>query len=330
MSNLLDIHHLTVVYHTEEDEVHALSDVSFSLQKGETLGLVGETGAGKTTTALAIMGLLPKRVGEVQSGEILFEGRDLLRCSDADMRAIRGASISMIFQDPMTSLNPTIRIGDQIAESIRQHQPDMKRADVERRVDEILEMVGIPAARKREYPHQFSGGMKQRVVIAIALALEPQLLIADEPTTALDVTIQAQILELLQKLQRELNMAILVITHNFGIVSEICDTVSVMYAGTVLETGSKKDVFRNTANPYSRALMESIPRRGVKNQKLLTIPGIPPELFDEIEGCPFAPRCGRATERCRDVKPVLTPQLSTGILPHLAACHHAEGGTDNA
>ena len=191
MGNLLDIRHLTVVYHTEEDEVHALSDVSFSLQKGETFGLVGETGAGKTTTALAIMGLLPKRVGEVQSGEILFEGRDLLRCSDADMRAIRGASISMIFQDPMTSLNPTLRIGDQIAESIRQHQPDMKRADVEHRVDEILEMVGIPAARKREYSHQFSGGMKQRVVIAIALALEPQLLIADEPTTALDVTIQA-------------------------------------------------------------------------------------------------------------------------------------------
>ena len=196
----------------------------------------------------------------------------------------------------------------------------------------MLELVGILPAEVRyeQYPFEFSGGMLQRAVIAMAVAGGPKLIIADEPTTALDVTIQAQILELLQKLQRELNMAILVITHNFGIVSEICDTVSVMYAGTVLETGSKKDVFRNTANPYSRALMESIPRRGVKNQTLLTIPGIPPELFDEIEGCPFAPRCGRATERCRDVKPVLTPQLSTGILPHLAACHHAEGGTDNA
>ena len=195
----------------------------------------------------------------------------------------------------------------------------------------MLELVGIHPAEVRyeQYPFEFSGGMLQRAVIAMAVAGGPKLIIADEPTTALDVTIQAQILELLQKLQRELNVAILVITHNFGIVSEICDTVSVMYAGTVLETGSKEDVFRSPANPYSRALMESIPRRGVKNQRLRTIPGIPPELFDEMEGCPFAPRCEYAAQRCREEKPRLAPRQTTGGRPHLAACHYAEGGQDH-
>ena len=318
MGNLLDIRHLTVVYHTEEDEVHALSDVSFSLQKGETLGLVGETGAGKTTTALAIMGLLPRRVGEVQSGEILFEGRDLLRCSDADMRAIRGASISMIFQDPMTSLNPTIRIGDQIAESIRQHQPDMKRADVERRVDEILEMVGIPAARKREYPHQFSGGMKQRVVIAIALALEPQLLIADEPTTALDVTIQAQVLQMMGDLQRQLGTSTILITHDLGVVSQTCDRVAVMYAGEIVEVGTAEDIFLGkTHHPYTTGLFGSLPDLNRETRRLSPIDGLMPDPADLPTGCRFNPRCPHCTALCRECEPELTARGSHSIRCHL-------------
>ena len=318
MGNLLDIRHLTVVYHTEEDEVHALSDVSFSLQKGETLGLVGETGAGKTTTALAIMGLLPRRVGEVQSGEILFEGRDLLRCSDADMRAIRGASISMIFQDPMTSLNPTLRIGDQIAESIRQHQPDMKRADVERRVDEILEMVGIPAARKREYPHQFSGGMKQRVVIAIALALELQLLIADEPTTALDVTIQAQVLQMMGDLQRQLGTSTILITHDLGVVSQTCDRVAVMYAGEIVEVGTAEDIFLGkTHHPYPTGLFGSLPDLNRETRRLSPIDGLMPDPADLPTGCRFNPRCPHCTALCRECEPELTARGSHAIRCHL-------------
>ena len=234
---IAEIRDLSVVYHTEEDDVHALNGVSLKLYKGETLGLVGETGAGKTTTALSIMRLLPKRVGEITSGEIYFEGRDLLKCTEADMRAIRGAEISMIFQDPMTSLNPVLKVGEQIAESIRQHEPDMKKPQVEKRVEEILEMVGIPASRKNEYPHQFSGGMKQRVVIAIALALEPRLLLADEPTTALDVTIQAQVLQMMGDLQQKLGTSTILITHDLGVVSQNCDRVAVMYAGEVVESG---------------------------------------------------------------------------------------------
>ena len=320
MGNLLDIRHLTVVYHTEEDEVHALSDVSFSLEKGETLGLVGETGAGKTTTALAIMGLLPKRVGEVQSGEILFEGRDLLRCSDADMRAIRGASISMIFQDPMTSLNPTLRIGDQIAESIRQHQPDMKRADVERRVDEILEMVGIPAARKHEYPHQFSGGMKQRVVIAIALACSPKLIIADEPTTALDVTIQAQVLELMRDLQEKLGTAMLLITHDLGVVADTCNKVAIMYAGQIVEMGSLEDVYDNTKHPYTKGLFGSLPSLSIKSKRLVPIDGLMPDPVDLPSGCPFHPRCPDCMESCKSRMPVKT-EVSPG---HYVRCLRCE------
>ena len=330
MSELLKIQDLSVEIMSTRGLVHAVRGVNLTVEPGSIHGIVGESGCGKSVTARSILRLYDKRYVRTR-GHILFDGQDLMECSDKQMQKIRGKQISMIFQDPMTALNPLYKVGDQIAEVYIRHFGDSKQ-EARKKTLNMLELVGIHPAEVRyeQYPFEFSGGMLQRAVIAMAVAGGPKLIIADEPTTALDVTIQAQILELLQKLQRELNMAILVITHNFGIVSEICDTVSVMYAGTVLETGSKKDVFRNTANPYSRALMESIPRRGVKNQKLLTIPGIPPELFDEIEGCPFAPRCGRATERCHDVKPVLTPQLSTGILPHLAACHHAEGGTDNA
>ena len=317
-TNLLEIKHLTVVYHTEEDDVHALNDVSFTLQKGETLGLVGETGAGKTTTALSIMRLLPKRVGEVQAGEILFEGRDLLRCTDADMRAIRGASVSMIFQDPMTSLNPTIRIGDQIAESIHQHQPEMKRADVDRRVDEILEMVGIPASRKQEYPHQFSGGMKQRVVIAIALALEPQLLIADEPTTALDVTIQAQVLQMMGDLQRQLGTSTILITHDLGVVSQTCDRVAVMYAGEIVEVGTAEDIFLGKVHhPYTDGLFGSLPDLQHETRRLSPIDGLMPDPADLPEGCKFNPRCPHCTPQCRTCEPELVARGSHAIRCHL-------------
>ena len=319
--NLLDIKNLTVVYHTEEDDVHALSDVSLTLRSGETLGLVGETGAGKTTTALSIMRLLPKRVGEICSGEVFFGGRDLLKCTDADMRAIRGADISMIFQDPMTSLNPTIKIGDQIAESIRLHQPDMKKADVDKRVDEILEMVGIPAMRKNEYPHQFSGGMKQRVVIAIALSLEPKLLIADEPTTALDVTIQAQVLQMMSDLQRKLGTSTILITHDLGVVSQTCDRVAVMYAGEIVESGSAEDIFLGKKHhPYTEGLFGSLPDLNKEMRRLSPIDGLMPDPADLPKGCKFNPRCPHCTEICRNKQPELVEKDG-----HAIRCHMMNG-----
>ena len=316
--NLLEIKNLTVVYHTEEDDVHALSDVSLTLKRGETLGLVGETGAGKTTTALSVMRLLPKRVGEICKGEIFFEGRDLLKCSDADMRAIRGAHVSMIFQDPMTSLNPTIKVGDQIAESIRLHQPDMKRADVEKRVDEILEMVGIPAVRKSEYPHQFSGGMKQRVVIAIALSLEPQLLIADEPTTALDVTIQAQVLQMMGDLQRKLGTSTILITHDLGVVSQTCDRVAVMYAGEIVESGTAEDIFLGDRHhPYTVGLFGSLPDLNKETRRLSPIDGLMPDPADLPKGCKFNPRCPHCTDICRSCQPELIEKDGHAIRCHM-------------
>ena len=316
--NLLEIKNLTVVYHTEEDDVHALSDVSLTLRPGETLGLVGETGAGKTTTALSIMRLLPKRVGEIRTGEILFEGRDLLKATDADMRAIRGASISMIFQDPMTSLNPTIKVGDQIAESIHLHHPDMKKPEIEKRVDEILEMVGIPAVRKSEYPHQFSGGMKQRVVIAIALALEPQLLIADEPTTALDVTIQAQVLQMMSDLQKKLGTSTILITHDLGVVSQTCDRVAVMYAGEIVESGTAEDIFLGeTHHPYTTGLFGSLPDLNKETRRLSPIDGLMPDPADLPKGCKFNPRCPHCTDICRSCEPALVEKDGHAIRCHM-------------
>jgi len=316
--NLLEIRDLTVLYHTEEDDVHALTNVSLTLKKGETLGLVGETGAGKTTTALSVMRLLPRRVGEIRSGEILFEGRDLLKATDADMRAIRGASISMIFQDPMTSLNPTIKVGDQIAESIHLHHPDMKKPEVEKRVDEILEMVGIPAVRKSEYPHQFSGGMKQRVVIAIALALEPQLLIADEPTTALDVTIQAQVLQMMGDLQRKLGTSTILITHDLGVVSQTCDRVAVMYAGEIVESGSAEDIFLgDTHHPYTTGLFGSLPDLNKETRRLSPIDGLMPDPADLPKGCKFNPRCPHCTDICRSCEPALVEKDGHAIRCHM-------------
>ena len=316
--NLLEIKNLTVVYHTEEDDVHALSDVSLTLKRGETLGLVGETGAGKTTTALSVMRLLPKRVGEICKGEIFFEGRDLLKCSDADMRAIRGAHVSMIFQDPMTSLNPTIKVGDQIAESIHLHHPDMKKPEVEKRVDEILEMVGIPAVRKSEYPHQFSGGMKQRVVIAIALSLEPQLLIADEPTTALDVTIQAQVLQMMGDLQRKLGTSTILITHDLGVVSQTCDRVAVMYAGEIVESGTAEDIFLGDRHhPYTVGLFGSLPDLNKETRRLSPIDGLMPDPADLPKGCKFNPRCPHCTDICRSCQPELIEKDGHAIRCHM-------------
>lgn len=303
---IAEIRDLSVVYHTEEDDVHALNGVSLKLYKGETLGLVGETGAGKTTTALSIMRLLPKRVGEITSGEIYFEGRDLLKCTEADMRAIRGAEISMIFQDPMTSLNPVLKVGEQIAESIRQHEPDMKKPQVEKRVEEILEMVGIPASRKNEYPHQFSGGMKQRVVIAIALALEPRLLLADEPTTALDVTIQAQVLELMKDLKEKYDTSMIMITHDLGIVSEVCDKVAIIYAGEVVECGSLEHIYRNPQHPYTNGLFGSLPDISKDVEFLSPIEGLMPDPAALPAGCKFNPRCKYACPLCAERAPVLT------------------------
>ena len=314
---IAEIRDLSVVYHTEEDDVHALNGVSLKLYKGETLGLVGETGAGKTTTALSIMRLLPKRVGEITSGEIYFEGRDLLKCTEADMRAIRGAEISMIFQDPMTSLNPVLKVGEQIAESIRQHEPDMKKPQVEKRVEEILEMVGIPASRKNEYPHQFSGGMKQRVVIAIALALEPRLLLADEPTTALDVTIQAQVLQMMGDLQQKLGTSTILITHDLGVVSQNCDRVAVMYAGEVVESGTAKEIFLGEKHhPYTQGLFGSLPDLNHETRRLSPIDGLMPDMTQVSEGCKFAPRCPHCTEQCRTCQPQLK-----GTEDHSIRCH---------
>ena len=314
---LLEIKDLEVEYHTDEADVHAINGVSLSLNKGETLGLVGETGAGKTTTALSIMRLLPKKIGEITKGQIFFEGENLLDKTEAQMRLIRGESISMIFQDPMTSLNPVMRVGDQILEALRLHRPDMSKAEQQKKVDEMLEMVGIPAERKREYPHQFSGGMKQRVVIAIALALEPKLLIADEPTTALDVTIQAQVLQTMNDLKTKLDTSMLLITHDLGVVSQTCDKVAVMYAGEVVEYGRAEDIFLGEKHhPYTEGLFGSLPELNATAKRLSPINGLMPDPMALPEGCKFHPRCPHCTERCKKEIPAAHVEGE-----HMIRCH---------
>ena len=322
MSNLLEIKNLSVDIMSTRGLIHAVRQVNLNLEGGVVHGIVGESGCGKSVTAKSIMRLHNPRVVRMQ-GEINFEGQNLLTLTEKEMQKIRGRKISMIFQDPMSALNPLYRIGDQISEIFIQHFHDSK-ATAKKKSLELLEQVGIHPAEERynQFPFEFSGGMLQRVVIAMAIAAKPELIIADEPTTALDVTIQAQILELLKKLQQEMNVSILIITHNFGIVSEICDDVSVMYAGTVLETGKKKDVFLHSVNPYSAALIESIPKTGHAGEKLTTIPGTPPELFDLVPGCPFAPRCDMCTEICTAEKPVLRECSKAWGDGHLAACHN--------
>lgn len=320
MSNkLLEIKHLSAEYRTDDGTSRVLNDVNLTLNNGETLGLVGETGAGKTTTALAIMRLLPKRTGFITGGEICFAGEDdLLQKNEDIMKAIRGHRISMIFQDPMTSLNPVIRVGEQIKESFKVHMPDLGNEEMEKKVDEILELVGIPAERKREYPHQFSGGMKQRVVIAMALSCEPQLLIADEPTTALDVTIQAQVLHMMNDLKEKLNTSMILITHDLGIVSQNCDKVAVMYAGSIIESGTAEEIFTNEQHhPYTVGLFGSIPDLKKKTRRLSPIDGLMPDPTDLPSGCVFHPRCPKCMDICKTQEPRTCGLSGT----HQIKCH---------
>ena len=302
---LLSVRHLTVEYTSEGEVIHAVNDVSFELEKGKTIGLVGETGAGKTSIAKAILRILPEPPARVKSGEIWFEGRELLGLKEEEMRKIRGKNISMIFQDPMTALNPIMRIGEQIAEVIRLHEKCGKAQSVQK-AKEMLEMVGIPGERYYEYPHQFSGGMKQRVVIAMALACAPDLLLADEPTTALDVTIQAQVLELMKDLKEKYDTSMIMITHDLGIVSEVCDKVAIIYAGEVVEYGSLEHIYRNPQHPYTNGLFGSLPDISKDVEFLSPIEGLMPDPAALPAGCKFNPRCKYACPLCAERAPVLT------------------------
>jgi len=312
---ILDIQDLVIHFEVDGEVIRAVNGVSLCLGRGETLGLVGETGAGKTTTALAAMHLVPDPPGIIKSGEILLNGRDVREMTDAQLESVRGKEISMIFQDPMTSLNPVFTIGEQIAESLMIHER-LSHEEAAGRVAEILEMVGIPGSRAGEYPHQFSGGMKQRVVIAIALACNPMVLIADEPTTALDVTIQAQVLELMKELKERYRTAMIMITHDLGIVAEVCDRVAVMYAGRIVEKGSLDDIFNHTLHPYTEGLFNSLPNIRDRRARLHPIPGLMPDPSNLPEGCAFAPRCAYASDACRERQPEFR-EFSPG---HFAAC----------
>ena len=299
--SFLEVKELTVYYTVSKVDTKAVNGVSFSLERGETLGLVGETGAGKTTIAKAILGILPVPPARLISGEINFEGKTLTKLPEAEMLKIRGDKISMIFQDPMTALNPVIRIGDQIAEVIALHN-DVSQAEAKKRAGEMLEMVGIPASRYSEYPHQFSGGMKQRVVIAMALACSPDLLLADEPTTALDVTIQAQVLDMINDLKKKNNTAMILITHDLGVVAQTCDKVAVVYAGEIIESGTREDIFDHPTHPYTIGLFGAIPKLDDEEEYLHPIEGLPPDPTKLPDGCPFSPRCPHVCDACRQGK----------------------------
>lgn len=316
---ILEVKNLAINYKTDDALVYAVNGVDLTVEKGSCLGLVGETGAGKTTTTLGIMRLLPNPQGQYMSGEVWFNGINLLEIGDAAMREIRGNAISMIFQDPMTSLNPILTVGEQIAEVIRLHEKCHKN-EAMKRAEKMLETVGIPADRSGEYPHQFSGGMKQRVVIAIALACTPELLIADEPTTALDVTIQAQVLKLMSDLKAKLNTATILITHDLGVVAELCDNVAIMYAGQIMEYGTLQEVYKHTLHPYTQGLFESIPDLEKDVSRLKPIPGMVPDPTKKVEGCPFANRCIKATKQCRISRPKL--KLVEGT--HSVCCFNLE------
>lgn len=299
---VMNIEDLTVYYELEKETVKAVNGVDLKLEKGKTLGLVGETGAGKTTLALSLLRLVPDPPGVIKKGKIEINGQDILHMNIKDMQKIRGKEISMIFQDPMTSLNPVLTVCDQIAESIILHEK-VGKAEAEKKAIEMLEMVGIPADRAYEYPHQFSGGMKQRVMISIALACNPHLLIADEPTTALDVTIQAQVLDLMARLRDKYGTSVLMITHDLGVVAEICDEVAVMYAGSIVERGTLEEVFENTKHPYTQGLFDSLPDVEDRKAELNPIPGLMPDPTNLPVGCAFAPRCPYATAACEAAPP---------------------------
>ncbi len=312
---ILDVKNLVVRYETEDGIVHALNGIDLQLGYRQTIGLVGETGAGKTTAALAILRLVPDPPGVVECDRLMIEGRDILNLPAAKMDEVRGKDVSMIFQDPMTALNPVFTVGEQIAESLQLHEGLDKNAAMER-AKQMLELVGIPGERANEYPHQFSGGMKQRVVIAIALACNPKLLIADEPTTALDVTIQAQVLELMSELKEKYDTSVIMITHDLGIVAEVCDTVAVMYAGRIVEHGTLEDVFNHTLHPYTEGLFNSLPNIKNRTAMLKPIKGLMPDPTDLPKGCAFAPRCDYATPACFERQ----PQLQQASPTHQFAC----------
>jgi len=314
---LLEVKDLKVSFPTEDGIVKAVDGLSFSIQPGETLGVVGESGSGKSVTFLTVMGLTNRKSAIVE-GQVIFQGQDLLTLPPEELQEIRGRKIAMIFQDPMTSLHPFYRVGDQIAEAILAHEKISKKDAADRAV-EMLRRVNIPRPdeRARQYPHEFSGGMRQRAMIAMALSLNPDLLVADEPTTALDVTVQAQILDLVDRLQTEFNTAVALITHDLGVVAEHCDHIQVMYAGRIVEEGTGDDIYYNPMMPYTWGLMRSIPRLGAETERLTPITGSPPSLIHLPRGCAFSPRCPYAFDRCQDEAPALIPV--DGF--HAAACH---------
>lgn len=323
MGNLLTIRDLHVEYRTEDGTVYAVNGVNLDIDKGETLGLVGETGAGKTTTALSVLRLLPDRTGFITGGSIDLAGMNVLSAKEGDLRAIRGNMASMIFQDPMTSLNPIIPVGKQISEALLLHT-DLTKEQRDKKVDEILRSVDLMPERKNEYPHQFSGGMKQRIVIAIALACNPELLLADEPTTALDVTIQSQVLQLMNRLKEESQAGMLLITHDLGVVAQTCDKVAIMYAGRIVESGTAKDIYEaKNHHPYTVGLFNSIPEMNKDSARLSPIPGLMPDPSIQYTGCSFYDRCPYANDKCKSSRP--DDYLVNG---HMIACFLFEGGRD--
>lgn len=308
MEPLLEVNDLHVTFKTYGGEVQAVRGVNLSLNKGETLAIVGESGCGKSVTAQSIMRLIPSPPGEIRHGSIMFKGRDLTKVPEREMRALRGAEIAMIFQDPMTSLNPTITVGELIVEAMVEHM-DISRSAAKKEAINMLRRVGIanPEERLKQYPHQFSGGMRQRIMIAISLVCQPSILIADEPTTALDVTIQAQIIDLFQEIQKQTGVSIIIITHDLGIVAQMADRISIMYAGEIVESGLPEDIFYKAEHPYTKALLNSIPRvDGNRDEPLVPVAGTPPDLFDPPKGCPFTARCDFAMEVCDQYAPVTT------------------------
>lgn len=316
---ILRVENLTVYYETDEGTAKAVNDLDFVVRKGKTLGLVGETGAGKTTAALSILRLVPNPPGVIKSGSIILDGTDIFSLTEGEMDTIRGHEVSMIFQDPMTALNPVMTVGDQIAETLRIHE-GLNKAESNAKAEEMLATVGIPPERAKEYPHQFSGGMKQRVIIAIALACSPKLMIADEPTTALDVTIQAQVLRKMKELKAQYDMSMIMITHDLGIIAQMCDEVAVIYAGRIIEYGQLREVFKDTKHPYTQGLFDSLPKINDKREMLQPIPGQMLDPMELPEGCAFAPRCKYATEKCTRGVPSKTYFSDT----HYVACWRYE------
>jgi oligopeptide transport system ATP-binding protein len=323
---VLSIRDLVVEFKTEDGIVHAVDGLTYDVYPGETLGIVGESGSGKSVSTMSILGLIPQPPGRIVSGEAWFKGKDLIKLSKKDLRKIRGDEVAMIFQDPMTSLNPVLKVGFQLGEAIKTHYPKESNSAVRSRVIELLRLVGVPNPDQRydQYPHEFSGGMRQRAMIAMSIANSPSLLIADEPTTALDVTIQAQVLEVLKNVQDETHAATILITHDLGIVAELCERVLVMYAGKIVEHGDVHTIFQNPRHPYTIGLMDSLPKLTEDEEWLRPIPGAPPSLINRPSGCPFHPRCflSQGRLRCREEVPPLRP--IDGGSEHQSACHFAE------